>query len=50
MSGFNFLLDALGRVKLAKEAQMLFERMRERFPPNVKLIPYFYPDGARQRI
>lgn len=33
---FNFLLDALGRAKLAKEAQMLFERMRERFPPDAK--------------
>lgn len=33
---FNFLLDALGLAKLAKEAQMLFERMRERFPPDAK--------------
>lgn len=36
LNAFNFLLDALGRVKLAKEAQMLFERMRGRFPPNVR--------------
>lgn len=33
---FNFLLDTLGRAKLAKEAHMLFERMRERFPPDAK--------------
>lgn len=36
LNAFNFLLDALGRVKLAKEAQMLFERMRGRFRPNAK--------------
>ncbi|KAH9327339.1 hypothetical protein KI387_007517 [Taxus chinensis] len=36
INNFNFLLDALGRAKLAKEAQMLFERMRDKFPPDAK--------------
>ncbi|GLJ04938.1 hypothetical protein SUGI_0007380 [Cryptomeria japonica] len=36
VNNFNFLLDALGRAKLAKEAQMLFERMRDKFPPDAK--------------
>ncbi|CAN6470862.1 unnamed protein product [Victoria cruziana] len=32
----NALLDALGRAKLAKEAQSLCERMKDRFPPDLK--------------
>lgn len=31
----NCLLDSLGRVKLAKEAQALFEKLRDRFTPNL---------------
>ncbi|KAH9315652.1 hypothetical protein KI387_024279, partial [Taxus chinensis] len=36
INNFNFLLDALGRAKLVNEAQMLFERMRDKFPPDAK--------------
>ncbi|KAF3780460.1 Pentatricopeptide repeat-containing protein [Nymphaea thermarum] len=32
----NALLDALGRAKLAKEAQSLCERMKDKFPPDLK--------------
>ncbi|EYU34832.1 hypothetical protein MIMGU_mgv1a021425mg [Erythranthe guttata] len=32
----NFFLDALGRAKLAKEAQTLFEKLEHKFAPNVK--------------
>ncbi|EYU20478.1 hypothetical protein MIMGU_mgv1a021602mg, partial [Erythranthe guttata] len=32
----NCLLDALGRAKLAKEAQTLFEKLEHKFAPNVK--------------
>lgn len=31
----NCLLDALGRAKLGKEAQLLFEKLEERFTPNL---------------
>ncbi|TYG87822.1 hypothetical protein ES288_A13G245500v1 [Gossypium darwinii] len=31
----NCLLDSLGRVMLAREAQMLFEKLRDRFTPNL---------------
>ncbi|KAK8637719.1 hypothetical protein V6N13_136185 [Hibiscus sabdariffa] len=31
----NCLLESLGRAKLAKEAQTLFEKLRERFTPNL---------------
>ncbi|XP_010258534.1 PREDICTED: pentatricopeptide repeat-containing protein At3g62470, mitochondrial-like [Nelumbo nucifera] len=33
---FNCLLDALGRAKLGKEAQALFEKLKDRFPPNLQ--------------
>ncbi|KAL6009921.1 hypothetical protein ACLOJK_000352 [Asimina triloba] len=33
---FNSLLDALSRAKLGKEAQALFERLKDRFPPNLQ--------------
>ncbi|GLJ30741.1 hypothetical protein SUGI_0609220 [Cryptomeria japonica] len=36
IDNFNTILDALGRAKLVKEAQMLFETMREMFPPDAK--------------
>ncbi|KAL9148604.1 hypothetical protein ABFS82_12G052400 [Erythranthe guttata] len=32
----NCLLDALGRAKLAKEAQTLFEKLEHKFAPNLK--------------
>ncbi|XP_022730811.1 pentatricopeptide repeat-containing protein At3g62470, mitochondrial-like [Durio zibethinus] len=32
----NCLLESLGRVKLAKEAQALFEKLRDRFTPNLR--------------
>ncbi|CAH8319428.1 unnamed protein product [Eruca vesicaria subsp. sativa] len=31
----NCLLDSLGRAKLGKEAQVLFDRLKERFTPNL---------------
>ncbi|KAJ0111765.1 hypothetical protein Patl1_00896 [Pistacia atlantica] len=31
----NFLLDSLGRAKLVKEAQLLFEKLKYRFTPNL---------------
>ncbi|XP_068635251.1 pentatricopeptide repeat-containing protein At3g62470, mitochondrial-like [Aristolochia californica] len=33
---FNCLLDALGRAKLAKEAQALFEKLKDRFQPDLR--------------
>ncbi|XP_077216972.1 uncharacterized protein LOC143851405 [Tasmannia lanceolata] len=33
---FNCLLDALARAKLGKEAQALFEKMKDRFPPDLR--------------
>ncbi|KAK9086316.1 hypothetical protein Syun_028710 [Stephania yunnanensis] len=33
---FNDLLDALGRAKLAKEAQALFEKLKNRFTPDLQ--------------
>ncbi|KAL5724758.1 hypothetical protein ACHQM5_007978 [Ranunculus cassubicifolius] len=33
---FNYLLDALGRAKLGKEAQALFEKLKDRFPPDLR--------------
>ncbi|KAF9618211.1 hypothetical protein IFM89_000680 [Coptis chinensis] len=33
---FNSLLDALGRAKLGKEAQALFEKLKDRFPPDMR--------------
>ncbi|KAL7228063.1 hypothetical protein ACSBR1_022856 [Camellia fascicularis] len=32
----NCLLDSLGRAKLGKEAQLLFESLKERFTPNLR--------------
>ncbi|KAL6973791.1 hypothetical protein U1Q18_027975 [Sarracenia purpurea var. burkii] len=32
----NCLLDSLGRAKLGKEAQLLFEKLKERFTPNLQ--------------
>lgn len=32
----NCLLDTLGRAKLGKEAQAIFEKLRDRFTPNLK--------------
>ncbi|XP_070025001.1 pentatricopeptide repeat-containing protein At3g62470, mitochondrial-like [Nicotiana sylvestris] len=32
----NCLLDALGRAKLGKEAQLLFEKLEHRFTPNIQ--------------
>ncbi|XP_010544975.1 PREDICTED: pentatricopeptide repeat-containing protein At3g62470, mitochondrial [Tarenaya hassleriana] len=32
----NCLLDSLGRAKLGKEAQVLFDKLKERFTPNLK--------------
>ncbi|XAR66707.1 hypothetical protein NMG60_11013021 [Bertholletia excelsa] len=32
----NCLLDSLGRAKLGKEAQLLFEKLKERFTPNLR--------------
>ncbi|KAI4332518.1 hypothetical protein L6164_017420 [Bauhinia variegata] len=36
VDSFNFLLDALGRAKLAKEAQTIFEKLKGRFTPNLQ--------------
>ncbi|KAF5190290.1 Pentatricopeptide repeat-containing protein [Thalictrum thalictroides] len=33
---FNYLLDALGRAKLGKEAYALFEKLKDRFPPDLR--------------
>lgn len=33
---FNCLLDGLARAKLGKEAQALFEKMKDRFPPDLR--------------
>ncbi|KAJ4952802.1 hypothetical protein NE237_029634 [Protea cynaroides] len=33
---YNCLLDALGRAKLGKEAQALFEKLRDRFTPDLQ--------------
>lgn len=33
---FNSLLDALGRAKLGKEAQSLFDKLKDRFPPDLR--------------
>ncbi|KAJ8620262.1 hypothetical protein MRB53_028791 [Persea americana] len=33
---FNCLLDGLARAKLGKEAQTLFEKMKDRFPPDLR--------------
>ncbi|KAK0583151.1 hypothetical protein LWI29_034003 [Acer saccharum] len=32
----NYLLDNLGKEKLAKEAQLLFDKLKERFMPNLR--------------
>ncbi|GAU35470.1 hypothetical protein TSUD_384250 [Trifolium subterraneum] len=32
----NFLLDSLGAVKLVKEAQVVFEKLKDRFVPNLQ--------------
>ncbi|XP_071702441.1 uncharacterized protein [Rutidosis leptorrhynchoides] len=36
VDSINVLLDNLGRVKLAKEAQILFEKLKGRFTPNIE--------------
>jgi pentatricopeptide repeat protein len=36
LSTFNGLLDSLVKAKLAKEAKMLFEKMKDQFPPDLQ--------------
>ncbi|KAK2970285.1 hypothetical protein RJ640_021747 [Escallonia rubra] len=36
VDNINYLLDSLGKAKLGKEAQILFERLKERFSPNLR--------------
>ncbi|XWS28140.1 hypothetical protein CRYUN_Cryun25bG0040000 [Craigia yunnanensis] len=45
----NCLLESLGRVKLAKEAQALFEKLRDRFTPNLSSYTILLNGGCRVR-
>ncbi|OMP04841.1 hypothetical protein COLO4_09255 [Corchorus olitorius] len=45
----NCLLDSLGRVKLAKEAQTLFEKLRDRFTPNLSTYTVLLSGWCRVR-
>ncbi|KAJ0246423.1 Pentatricopeptide repeat-containing protein [Hirschfeldia incana] len=45
----NCLLDSLGRAKLGKEAQVLFDRLKERFTPNLRTYTVLLNGWCRVR-
>lgn len=43
---FNCLIDSLAKVKLGKEANTLFAKMKDQYPPNLQTTPCFSSDEA----